>query len=133
MSNSTIDSILFWISIGEKYIKIKEDPERRDTSVSMGTTSLILSIVGAVVTYGLAVVAYLCFVAGGVGKIIGGIFAVLFALASFIYMMIASIVYAAFQVKLNKKPIGKAALIISLVLTITPIIAGVVALIISLQ
>ena len=132
MSNSTIDSILFWISIGEKYIKIKEDPEKRDTSVSMGTTSLILSIVGAIVTYGLAIVAYLCFTAGGVGKIIGGIFAVLVAFTCFIYMLIASIVYAAFQVKLNKKPIGKAALVISLVVTIAPIVAGIVALIISL-
>ena len=132
MSNSTIDSILFWISIGEKYIKIKEDPEKRDTSVSMGTTSLILSIVGAIVTYGLVIVAYLCFTAGGVGKIIGGIFAVLVAFTCFIYMLSASIVYAAFQVKLNKKPIGKAALVISLVVTIAPIVAGIVALIISL-
>ena len=133
MSNSRIDNILFWLSIGEKYSKIKSDPEKRDTSVSMGRTSLILSIIGAVVTYGLVAVAYLCFTAGGVGKIIGGIFAVLVALACFVYMLIASIVHAAFQVKLNKKPIGKAALIISLILTVVPVVVGVVVLLISLM
>ena len=133
MSNSVIDSILFWISIGDKYIRIKDDPDKRDTSVSMGVTSLILSIVGAIVTYGLAVVAYLCFTAGGVGKIIGGIVAVLVAVTCFIYMLIASIVYAAFQARLNSKPIGKASLAISLILTRAPIIAGIIALVIVLM
>ena len=133
MSSSTIDNILFWLSIAEKYVKIKDDPEKRDTSVSMGTTSLILSIVGAFVTYGLAIVAYLCFTAGGVGKIIGGVFAVLVAVTCFIYMLIASIVYAAFQARLNNKPIGKVALAFSLVLTIAPIVIGIVALLIALM
>ena len=99
----------------------------------MGTTSLVLSIVGAIVTYGLVIVAYLCFVAGGVGKIIGGAFAVLVALVCFVYMLIAGIVYAAFQVKLNNKPVGKVALVVSLILTIVPIVAGIVALLIILM
>lgn len=133
MSNSTWENILFWLSIGEKYADLKNDPEKRDTSVRMGTTSLILSIVGAIVTYGLAFVTYLCFSAGGVGKIIGGIFAALVAVACFIYMLIASIVYAAFQVRLNKKPVGKVALSFSLILTVAPIIAGIVALLIALM
>ena len=126
MSNSTWENILFWLSIGDKYTSIKNNSEKRDTSVSMGTTSLILSIVGAIATYGLTFVAYFCFTDGGIGKIIGGIFAALVAVTCFIYMLIASVVHAAFQVKLNKKPIGKVALAFSLILTIAPVAIGIV-------
>lgn len=143
MKGSMFEAIMFWLSVQNKYEKLKNDPQKRETSVTMGVQSLIMSIVGVTLTVLAAFGTYKCFtlvtigsgmsspvVAGlaGIFVIIGGALCALFALGVFIYLVVASIVYAIYQMKLNKKPIGLVSLIISIVLIVGTIVAVIVLL-----
>ena len=131
-SSDFINFMLFWMSISDKYEKIKSNPDKCETSTKMGRTALALAILGSIFTTGLTVLAILWFPTHNVGKVIGAIFAVLFAVTFFIYMNIAAVVHASYQVKLNAQPIGKTSLVVSLVLMFLPIVAGVVFVLIKI-
>lgn len=131
-SSDFINFILFWMSISDKYERIKSNPEKREKSAKMGRTALALSIMGSIFTTALAVLAYVWFASGEAGKVIGAIIAVLFAVAFFIYMNVAGVVHASYQMKLNNKPIGKTSLVVSLVLMFAPIVAVIVFVLIKL-
>ena len=111
---------LFWQEVRLKYERVKGG-ENSENNTSLGVQSLTMSILGTVLTVGLAFLAYKClFSLGGSGLgelfvLIGGILSAVVALASFVYLNLASLLYARYQCKLNKKPIGKAALIVSIV------------------
>lgn len=130
---------LFWLSIARKYEEIKMFPEKREKDVSLGVTSLVMSIIGTAATLVAAYYAYKCFTWTGsaVGSVAGNLIAVIFcwiggaicaliSVGCFIYMVLASIVYAHYQRKLNNNPVGLAALIISIILIIGIIVAIIV-------
>ena len=122
----------FWTRVSSKFDRIKQDPQKCEKSVSFGVTSIILSIVGIAFTVGFAVLAYLCL--AGMNTLafffafLATIICALTSLACYVNLVLASIVYAIYQMRLNKKPIGKVALIISLLISIGTIIVIIVAL-----
>lgn len=122
---------MFWRSVDRKYERIKGDPEKSGTSVNLGLTSIILSIVGTVLVVAFAYFAYKCFTWADDGLIVlliylGGAICFLFSIGCFASLVLASIVYAVYQRKLNRKPIGLAALIISIILSISTVVAVIV-------
>ena len=130
MNKDIIDLILFWISIGEKYERLKQDPQKRENSIQLGVTGIILSIIGAALTVGFGILAYYCFAVSGLISILAVILGAICVLAGFmslVNLMIAGIVHAAYQMKLNKKAIGKASLIVCLLLIAVTVGAIVVA------
>ena len=124
-------AFLFWVSASREFDKIKQDPQKSEKSVRFGVRSLILSIVGMIVTVGFSYLAYVCFNSAsanglsGILIVIGGALCVLIAIVCLVEMVLASLLYAIYQRKLNKRKIGLAALIVSLVL-IALTVAGVV-------
>ena len=115
--------LMFWIHVSNKYDRLKNSP-KAEKSVKFGVTSLALSILGIFVTVGFAALAYTCFSVDGLEglvAVIGGAICVLAAITCFIYMILASIVYAAYQMRLNKRRIGVVALIVSLFIIIATI------------
>lgn len=127
---------LFWQDIGKKYEAIKQDPEKAEKDVSLGVTSLSMSIMGAVTAIAFAYFTFKCFTlialstsATGTGRffaLIGGIICAVVTLATFVYLILAGIVYANYQRKLNKKIIGKIALIVSVLLSVGTLVAVIV-------
>lgn len=124
--------LMFWSRVARKYDYLKKDPEKSEKSVSLGITSLILSILGIALTVGFAVLAFICFSNLDSGAfilpLVGAIFSTFAAIGCFVDLVLASIVYAVYQMKLNKKPIGKAALVISLLITVATIVVVIIAL-----
>ena len=124
-------AFLFWVSASREFDKIKQDPQKSEESVRFGVRSLILSIVGMIVTVGFSYLAYVCFNSAsdnglsGILMVVGGALCVLIAIACLVDMVLASLLYAIYQRKLNKRKIGLAALIVSLVL-IALTVAGIV-------
>ena len=128
MNHGLLDFILFWLSISDKYDKLKKDPDKQD-SVSLGVTSIIMSIFGALLAVGFAYLAYLCFTADGLKVILTFIFGfacAVVAIVSLFQMLVAGIFYAAYQMKLNKRAIGKVALAVSLIMLAVAIIGIIV-------
>lgn len=122
--------ILFWITISNKYDRLKRSPYR-DNSISLGVTSLALSIIGILSAVGFVWLAFLCFSTEGLISILAVIFGVICVLAAFlcfIEMVLASIVYAVYQMKLNRKAVGKVALAVSLLLSVGTVVAIVIVL-----
>ena len=114
---------MFWIRISNRYDRLKNSP-KAETSVKFGVTSLLLSILGIFFTVGSAALAYTCFSVDGleaVVAVIGGVICILAAIMFFVQMVLASIVYAAYQMRLNKRPIGIVALIVSLFIIIATV------------
>ena len=128
-----LDFLLFWLSISEKYDRMKNDPDKQD-SVLLGVSSIIMSIVGVLSAVGFAYLAYLCFTVEGLTIILTflfGIACVIAAVLCFFQLLVASVFYAAYQIKLNGKVIGKVALAIS-ILMIVAAIAGIIIVIVTL-
>ena len=123
-NHGLLDFLLFWLSISEKYDRLKNDPDKQD-SVLLGVTSIIMSIVGVLSAVGFAYLAYLAFTVDGLTIIltfIFGIAAVIAAALCFFQLLVASVFYAAYQIKLNGKAIGKVALAISIVMIVAAIV-----------
>ena len=127
---------LFWVDVSLKYDKIKSDPEKCETDVSLGIRSLVMSIVGTVATVGCAFLTTRCILGldgSGLGVlllILGAIICGAATVAFFVDLVLASVVYARYQLKLNKRKIGAASMIVSLVLTVVSI--GLVILVVYL-
>ena len=137
MKEFLFNAFLFWISVSRKYDVLKENPVQRKNSTRLGVTSLIMSIAGMICTVGFAFLTYLCFTGmdgaglAGIFILIGGIICAAASLAFFVDLVLAGLVYAIYQMKLNRRPIGLVALIVSLVLilgTVAVVIIGVTAL-----
>ena len=132
MKNSLFRALLFWITVSNKYDRLKSDPQKREKSVSLGVTGLIMSIAGIALTVGFAFLAYLCLpgldTVAFLLALVGVIACVAAAIGCFAELVLASIVYAVYQMKLNKKPIGPAALIVSLIITVATIALVIVVL-----
>ena len=123
--------LLFWITISNKYDRLRDDPDRQD-SVRLGVTSILMSIFGVIFAVGFAYLAYLCFSVQDLAIIltfIFGIICVISALLCFFQLLVASIFYAAYQLKLNRRPIGIVALVISLFLLVVAIVGIIVVLV----
>lgn len=128
-----LDFLLFWLTISEKYDRLKNDPDKQD-SVLLGVTSLIMSVVGVLAAVGFAYLAYLCFTAEGLTIILTflfGIASVIAAALCFFQLLVASVFYAAYQIKLNGRAIGKVALAISIIMIVAAIV-GIIVVIVSL-
>lgn len=127
--------ILFWLTISDKYDKLKRDPDKQNSAL-LGVTSIIMSIFGVVVAVGFAYIAYLAFSVDGLAIILTFIFgfaAAVIAVVGFFQMSVASIFYAAYQMKLNKRAIGKVALAISLILLVAAIIGIIIVVAVVLK
>ena len=127
--------ILFWLTISDKYDKLKRDPDKQNSAL-LGVTSIIMSIFGVVVAVGFAYLAYLAFSVDGLAIILTFIFgfgAAVIAVVGFFQMSVASIFYAAYQMKLNKRAIGKVALAISLILLVAAIIGIIIVVAVVLK
>ena len=126
------DFILFWINISCKYDRLKAGPKAA-SSVNLGVTSLIMSILGIFLTVGFAALAYVCFGVSGLPAVLAaicGILCILAALTCFIYLVLASILYAAYQMKLNRHPVGVASLVVSLFSVVATVVAIVVVILV---
>ena len=121
---------MFWLTVSNKYDRLKSSPDRQN-SVSLGLTGIIMSIVGVLTAVGLAYLALLCFKAENLTVLIAfpvGILCALSAVVCFFQLLVASIFYASYQLRLNKRPIGIIALVISLLLLIGAIVGIIVVL-----
>ena len=121
---------MFWVTVSNEYDRIK-DGHKAQTSVKLGVESLIMSIFGIFATVGFAVLAYFCFSVDDLALLLTfilGIICAAAALAFFIRLVLASIVYAAYQMKLNRRPIGIVALVISILISVATVVAVIVAL-----
>ena len=117
----------FWITISNKYDRLKNNPEKQN-SVSLGVTSIFMSIFGVLSAVGFAYLAYLCFSVDDLAIILTFIFGVICAISAvvcFFQMLVASIFYAAYQLRLNRRPIGIVALVISLLFLVAAV-AGII-------
>lgn len=125
-------AFMFWITISNKYDNIKKDPKRSATSVILGVTSIIMSVVGIAATVGFALLAYYCFSSMDnllvLFALIGGIACVGAAVVCFVNLVLASIMYAVYQLKLNKRAIGKIALFTSLLISVGTVVLIIIAL-----
>lgn len=141
MNNKFYSIIKFWRDIARKYEKIKDNPEKSEKDVSLGVTSLGMSIGGTIMAIVFAYFAFKCFTwtgdagvstaakgIGGIFVIIGGSICAVIAVASFVYLILASILYAYYQRKLNKNKIGIIAFIVSILLIVGTIVAVIIAL-----
>ena len=119
--------LLFWVTVSDKYDRLKDDPDRQD-SVRLGVTSILLSVFGVILAVGFAYLAYLCFTVEDLAIILTFIFGVICAISAvvcFFQMLVASIFYAAYQLRLNIRPIGIVALVISLLFLVAAV-AGII-------
>ena len=117
--------LTFWIKISNKYDRLNGDPAKQN-SVSLGVSSILMSIFGIISAVGFAYLAYLCFTVVDLAIIVTFIFGILFAISAvmcFFQLSVASMIYAAYQLRLNKRPIGIIALIISLILIVGSVVA----------
>ena len=108
----------FWIRVSNKYDRLKNDPAKQN-SASLGITSIIMSIFGVITSIGLAYFAYLCLSVDNLAIVISFIFgfaAAIGAILCFFQLLVASLFYAIYQMKLNNRVIGKVALSISLIM-----------------
>lgn len=115
----------FWITISNKYERIRNDPTKRN-SVTLGITSILMSIFGVISAVGFAYLAFLCFSVEGLSILVTFILGIVCALAAiicFFKLLIASLLYAAYQLRLNKRPIGIVALVVSLLLIVGAVVA----------
>lgn len=141
MDNKFYSIIMFWRDIARKYEKIKDNPEKSEKDVSLGVTSLGMSIGGTIMAIVFAYFSFKCFTwtgdagvstaaegIGGIFVIIGGSICAVIAVASFVYLILASILYAYYQRKLNKNKIGIIAFIVSILLIVGTIVAVIIAL-----
>ena len=132
MRKALYNLLFFWVKVSRQYDLIKRDPEKSAKSVKLGVTSLLMSIIGIGLTTGFAYLAFLCL--AGLETLafflafIGIIVCIAAAIGCFVELVLASIVYAAYQMKLNKKPVGLAALIVSLLISIATIVLVIVVL-----
>ncbi|MCH5165062.1 MAG: hypothetical protein J1G01_01510 [Clostridiales bacterium] len=120
--------LLFWLTIAEKYHNIKKNPEIRDKDVSMGVTGIIMSIVGTILTAAVVFFTYLCLhgmggdsaaaISGSFFSFIGGLLCAVVAGLIYIYLNIAAIIYSVYQLVLNKRRVGLAAIIVSVALAL---------------
>ena len=144
MKNLFHNIFMFWWSVRRKYDIIKIDQQQSERDVRLGINSILMSIIGTAAVIAFAYFAYKCFTwnsdaaSSGIGAVAGGLFiylggavCVLISISSYTSLVLASIVYAAYQMKLNKKKIGLAALIISIILSVGTIIALVVLILLS--
>ena len=131
--NGLLDFLLFWTTIGDKYDKLKKDPDKQN-SVLLGVSSIIMSIFGVLSAVGFGYLAYLAFTVDGLAIIltfIFGIGAAAIAVLCFFQLLVASVFYAVYQIKLNGRAIGKVALAISIIMIVAAI-AGIIIVIASL-
>ena len=121
----------FWITVGNKYDRLKNNPEKQN-SVRLGVTSIFMSIFGVLSAVGFAYLAYLCFSVDELAIILTFIFGLMSAIAAiacFFQLLVASIFYATYQMKLNRRPIGLVALIISLLLLVAAVVGIIIVLV----
>ena len=122
--------IMFWLTISNKYERLRNDPTKQH-SVSLGVESILMSILGAGATVGLAYLTYLCFTVEGLAGLLTWIFGLIFAfsaLAVFIELVVASLFYAIYQIRLNRHPIGYVALVLSILIIAGSIVAAILIL-----
>lgn len=132
MGHHLVDFFLFWLRASAKYELLKNDPTKQDSAI-MGVESIIMSVVGVLAAVGFAWLAYLAFTVDGLAIILTFIFglaAAIAAIASFFQLSISSLFYAIYQMRLNKRAIGKVALAISLTLILLAIVAVIVIMVI---
>ena len=131
MKGNLFNLFMFWVTVSNKYDRLKSDPEKREKSVSLGVQSLTMSISGILASVGFAVLAYYCFSLEGLEGLLTLIFGLICAVAAvafFVQLVLASIVYAIYQVKLNKHPLGIISLVVSLLILVATVVAVVVVL-----
>ena len=115
----------FWLTVSTRYERIRNDPTRRN-GIALGVTSLLMSIFGIISAVGFAYLAFLCFTVEGLSILVTFILGIVCALAAimcFFQLLIAGLMYAAYQLRLNRRPIGIVALIVSLVLIVGAVVA----------
>ena len=118
------DFLTFWSRLSTKYNRIASDPELREKSVCFGVESIVSSIFGAVI---IALCAF------GISALIGDstlgiILVVLLAIVSvvsLVQLIIRGLIAMIYQRRLNKKPIGIAALTVWILAVILAIVLSV--------
>lgn len=128
--------LFFWVDAYFKYASIR-DSDRRETSTVMGVHSIAQVLSGLIVSL-LAV----CGLLASINALDGDGFIVIFAafgvficavaaVAAILGGLLRGLMYWIFQLKLNKRPIGKVAMVLW-ILSLIAAIAGSVLLVINL-
>lgn len=126
--------LFFWTPIARKYEMLKNDEERRPKSVTMGVRSIIQSVLCGIFTVLALIGLSFCiqnFTGNGqmpIFTIIGGVAAVVAAVALFINGVIGGLIYMVYQFKLNKRAIRWIALAVWLVVIVAVIVFAVILL-----
>ncbi|MCM1305930.1 MAG: hypothetical protein NC037_06180 [Bacteroides sp.] len=128
MSNNLWELIMFNTHLKIRYQRICENPEKREKSVYFGVLSILFSIIGAVIVA-------LC--AFGISSLMDNdnllsiVFIVILALCiliSIVECTIRSLISTVYQLKVNKLPIGWAALAVFIVTFIAMVVVSILML-----
>ena len=129
------DFIFFWVRAFTKYQRIKENEEKRATSVKLGVRSIVQSIIAAAALVLCAFGMKLCLnnlssstATLPVFTVIGLVLFIGIAIVSLIQGMLGAMMYWIYQLKLNKKPIGYAAMAVWIVCLIAAIAVSILIL-----
>ena len=95
-------AFIFWVSASREFDKIKQDPQKSEKSVRFGVRSLILSIVGLIITVGFSYLAFVCIISTSDSGssfllVVGGVLCVLIAIAWLVDLVPASLLHAIYQ------------------------------------
>lgn len=118
------DFLTFWSRLSTKYNRIASDPELREKSVSFGVQSIISTIFGAAIIV-LCALGVSALMGGSVLGIILAVLLAIVAVVSLVQLIVRGLITMIYQRRLNKKPIGIAALIIWIVAVIAAIVLSV--------
>lgn len=122
--------LTFWSRLSTSYTLIANDPEKREKSVRFGVQSIICSILGAALItlcmFGVATTTRGSSSLEGLVGIVVAAFLVLIAVVSLVQLIVRGLIVTVYQLKLNKHPVGKAALAIWIIAVIAAIALSVV-------
>ena len=126
----------FWTKIQFNYDIIKKDEEKRKKSVRFGVTSIILCIIGCALTVGSAIGFYCCLIKlfdeYFLFKFVGMMFCFSLTIIAFVRLVLGSLFYAIYQVRLNKRAVGWIAFIV-FILCVALSVVGVIMVLNSLK
>lgn len=113
--SATGNIFLYWVNIGARYDRLKNDEQKQPVSVNLGVQSIIYSILGTILlslfTFS---IAYLVKTPtdslGEILKVVVIVLCSILALLSIFYGILNGLMCAVYQKRLNKLPIGSIAL-----------------------
>ena len=125
MFKATWSFLTFWSQLSTKYARIASNPEQREKSICFGVESIASTIFGAIIIV-LCAFGVSALISGSALGVILAVLLVIVALVSLVQLIVRGLITMIYQLKLNKKPVGIAALIIWILAVIAAIVLSVI-------